>query len=78
VTDEHDGPAPIGWTRAILTAAAIAAVSIAILVYGTNAILTKVHSVDRSTRVGIATAVFFVSLIAIAWVLRRLQRRHVI
>ncbi|HET9728597.1 MAG TPA: hypothetical protein VFR41_04205 [Acidimicrobiia bacterium] len=64
--------------RAILTAVAITVVGIALLVYAPNAILTKVHSVGRSTRVALATTLFFVVLIALAWALRRLQRRGVI
>jgi hypothetical protein len=74
---EEDHPR-IGWIRAILTAAGIAAVGIAVLVYGTNAVLTKVHSLNRGNRVGIATTMFFVVLFALAWALRQLQRRHVI
>jgi hypothetical protein len=69
---------PIGWIRAVLTAVGIAVVGIAALVYGTNAVLTRVHSLNRSNRVAIATAMFFVGLLALAWALRRLQHRHVI
>ena len=69
---------PIGWFRAVLTAVAIAVVGIAALVYGTNAVLTKVHSLNRGNRVAIATAMFFVGLFALAWGLRRLQSRRVI
>ena len=38
----------IGWLRAILTAAIIVAVGIALLVYLPNAVLTRVHSLNRS------------------------------
>jgi hypothetical protein len=75
---KDDAPPRIAWTRAILTAAAIAVVGIVVLVYGTNAVLTKVHSLNRGNRVGIATTMFFVVLFALGWALRRLQRRHVI
>ena len=70
--------ASIGWFRAILTAAIIAVVGIALLVYVPNAILTHATSVDRHTRVAIATTEFFVALFVLAFVLRRLQRRKII
>ena len=78
MADDTDLPPPIGWFRAILTAAVIAVVGIAVLVYGTNAVLTKVHGLNRSSLVGIATTMFFVVLIALAWALRQLQRRKMI
>ena len=68
----------MGWIRAILTAAAIAVVGIAALVYGPNAVLTKVHGMERGTLVAIAAAMFFALLIGAAWALRWMQRRHVI
>jgi hypothetical protein len=68
----------IGWWRAILTAAIIVVVGIGVCVYGTNALLTRVHSLNRGNRVAIATTFFFVTLFVLAWVLRRLQRRHII
>ena len=74
----EDAPPAIGWFRAILTATVIVAVGTAVLVYGTNGVLTKVHGVHRPQRVAIATALFFVALFALAWILRRLQRRNVV
>jgi multisubunit Na+/H+ antiporter MnhB subunit len=74
----EDAPPQIGWFRAILTAIVVVAVGIAVLVYGTDAVLTKVHSVHRPQRVAIATALFFVVLFAMAWILRRLQRKKLI
>ena len=77
--DTSRGAAPkIGWIRAILTAAIIAAVGVAVLVYATNAVLTKVHGMSRPNRVGIASTLFFVTLLALGWGLRQLQRRDVI
>jgi hypothetical protein len=70
--------APIGWFRAILTAAIIAVVGIALLVYVPNAVVTHATSLGRSTRVAIATSVFFVALFLLAWALRKLQRRNII
>ncbi len=70
--------AEIGWWRATLSSIVILVVGIGVLVYGTNAVVTRLLSVSRSTRVGIATTVFFVAFFALAWTLRRLQRGHII
>ena len=78
MADDTDLPPPIGWFRAVLTVAAIVVVAIAVLVYGTNAVLTKVHGRTHGSLVGIATTMFFVVLLALAWALRQLQRRKVI
>lgn len=77
-----DGSTPsahqIGWLRAILWCAGITIFGIAVLVYGTNAVLTKLTSLDRSQRVAVATTLFFVVFAALAFALRRLQRRGLI
>jgi len=79
MTDDTElQPHPIGWLRAILTVAIIVVVAIGVLVYGTNAVLTKVHGKTRSSLVAVATTMFFVGLFALAWVLRKLQGRKVI
>ena len=78
MTDETDAPSPIGWFRAILTSAVIALFAIAVLVYGTNAVLTKVHGKTHGSLVAVATTMFFVVLLALAWALRQLQRRKLI
>ena len=78
MTDEPDTPSPIGWLRAILTTAIISLVTIAVLVYGTNAVLTKIHGKTRSSLVAVATLVFFGFLALFAWALRQLQRRKII
>ena len=78
MTDDTDLPRPIGWLRAVLTVAAITVVAIAVLVYGTNAVLTKVHGKTRGSLVAVATTMFFVGLVALAWALRKLQGRKVI
>jgi hypothetical protein len=74
----QEPPHPIGWFRALVSALIITIVGIAVLVYGTNAILTKIHGKTRGSLVGVATTVFFVLLIAMAWGLRQLQRRKII
>jgi hypothetical protein len=78
MTDEPDTPAPIGWLRAILTAAVISLIAIAVLVYGTNAVLTKIHGKTRGSLVALATIIFFGFLLFFAWALRQLQRRKII
>lgn len=79
MADANAEPEPhIGWLRAILTATAIVVVGVAVCVYGANAALTKLHSLDRHQQVALATAIFFVGLFAIAWTLRFLQRRKII
>jgi hypothetical protein len=76
--DDHtEPPAPIGWPRAILTTAIIVVVGIGVLVYGSNAVLTKIHGKTRSSLVGIVTPLFFIFLLAMAWGLRQLQRRKI-
>jgi hypothetical protein len=78
MTDDTDRDSPIGWFRAILTVAVVAFIGIAVLVYGTNAVLTKWHGRTRSSLVGLASTMFFVVLLALAWALRQLQRRKMI
>jgi hypothetical protein len=78
MTDDTGHVRQIGWLRAILTVAAITVVAIAVLVYGTNAVLTKVHGKTRGSLVAVATTMFFVGLLALAWGLRKLQGRKVI
>ena len=75
---EDTPPPPIGWLRAALTAAGIALVAIALLVYGPNAVLTKVHGKTRGSLVAVATILFFGFLLLVAWALRQLQRRKII
>jgi hypothetical protein len=73
----EEPPPEIGWLRAVLTVAAITLVGIGVLVYGTNAVLTM-HGKTRGSLVAVATTIFFVGLLALAWVLRVLQRRKTI
>jgi uncharacterized membrane protein YbhN (UPF0104 family) len=78
MVDDPETPPTISWARALLTTAVILIVGVGVLVYGTNAVLTKVHNVKRTNLVGIATAMFFVFLFVFAWVLRQLQRRKML
>jgi hypothetical protein len=82
MTDDTHVPAPvarpIGWFRAIASAVIIAVVGIGVLVYGSNAVLTRIHGKTRSSLVAVVTTGFFVFLIALAIALRQLQKRKVI
>ena len=78
IEGDDTAQAAIGWLRAVVTAVLIVVVGIVLLAYGTNALLTKLSSLDRSQRVGVCTTYFVVVFAAIAWGLRRLQRRGLI
>ena len=78
MTENPQERPPIGWLRATLTAVGIVVVGIALLVYGTNAVMTKIHGKTHGSLVAVATTMFFVILLAMAWTLRRLQRRNII
>ena len=78
MVDETEVAHPISWTRAIVTGLVIAVVGFLALVYGPNAVLTKLHGKTHGSLVFFATAIFFVALFALAAVLRWLQRRKLI
>jgi len=77
-----DGPSErrdrIGWFRAIVTGVLILAVGLGLTVGVTNTMLTGLTGMSRDTVVLLASAVFLVVVIAMAWLLRRLQARGVI
>ncbi len=62
--DDKELPHPISWLRAVLSAVAILVVGVAVLVYGSNAVL-RMHGKTRSSLVGIVTPLFFVLLVAL-------------
>jgi hypothetical protein len=76
--DDKELPHSIGWFRALVTAAIVIVVGFGLLVYLPNAVLTKIHGKTRGSLVAVATTLFFVLLIAMAWGLRQLQRRKII
>ena len=81
MTDEHATEEPadeIGWLRAIATGVAILVVGIGVTVVGGDRILTKALGVTRGGREALATALFFVVVVALAWLLRKLQSRGLI
>jgi hypothetical protein len=75
--DELDD-AGLSWARAALVTAVILLIGILAVVVVTNVVVTKVTGVDRHVRVGLASAWFLVSFAGLAWLLRRLQARHVV
>lgn len=77
MTTDETG-AGIGWLRAILSGVALLAIGIAVAVGGANYVLTDVTGVGRDQREYLASAVFFVTVVVLAFVLRRLQRRGLI
>ena len=70
--------AEIGWLRAIATGLAILVVGVGGAVYGADRILTKALGLRRTPREYLATALFFLVVIVLAWLLRRLQERKLI
>lgn len=56
----------------------VVALGIALLVVVPDLILTRLGGLDRSGRVALATVWFFGMLAGFAWLLRRLQARHLI
>jgi len=70
--------AEIGWPRAIASGLAILVVGIGAAVYGADRILTKALGLRRAPREWLAVALFFLVVIVMAYVLRRLQERKLI
>jgi hypothetical protein len=70
--------AEIGWLRAIASGLAILVVGFGGAVFGADRILTKALGLRRTPREYLATALFFLVVIVLAWVLRRLQDRKLI
>jgi hypothetical protein len=68
----------IGWPRAVASGLAILVVGLVVAVGGANLIVTNLTSVSRDTRVYLASTLFLVTFVLIAWVLRRLQARGLI
>jgi hypothetical protein len=70
--------AEIGWGRALLSGLAVLAVGFVGAVYVPNRILTKALGLTRTAREWLAIGTFFVVIVGLAWVLRRLQAHKVI
>ena len=70
--------ASVSWPRAVVATIAIVAVAVGLLVVVPNLIVTRFGGLDRAWRAALATIWFFAMLAALAWLLRRLQARHLI
>jgi hypothetical protein len=70
--------ATLSWPRAIVATVVVVALGIAVLVVVPNLIVTRLGGLDRSGRVALVTVWFFGMLAGFAWLLRRLQARHLI
>jgi hypothetical protein len=68
----------IGWARAIASGLVVLLVGFGGGVGGANAILTKALGLTRDARQWLATALFLVVVIVLAWALRWLQGRGLI
>ena len=70
--------ATLSWPRAIVATVEVVALGIVLLVVVPNLIVARLGGLDRSGRVALATVWFFGMLAGFAWLLRRLQARHLI
>jgi hypothetical protein len=70
--------ATLSWPRAIVATVVVVALGIVLLVIVPNLIVARLGGLDRSGRVALATVWFFGMLAGFAWLLRRLQARHLI
>jgi hypothetical protein len=70
--------ATLSWPRAVAVTAALVALGVVLLVVVPNLIVTRLGGLDRGWRAALATIWFFGMLAVLAWLLRRLQARHLI
>ena len=70
--------AALSWPRAVVAAVVVVVVGVGLLVVVPNLIVTRLGGLDRDWRAGLATIWFFAMLAGLAWLLRRLQARHLI
>ena len=78
MTSLEDAGSPVarvGWGRAIMIGAGVLIVGFGGAVGGANAIMTRLTGVSRNVRQWLATALFLLVVVGLAWVLRRLQAR---
>jgi hypothetical protein len=78
VDDDERDDAALTWARAAVLTVVTVVVGFLAVVVVTNVVVTKLTSVDRHVRVGLASAWFVISFAGVAWTLRRLQARHVV
>ena len=70
--------ASIGWGRAIASGLAVLLIGVLGAVGGANLVLTRALGLTRDARQWLATGLFLVVVIVLAWALRRLQGRGLI
>jgi hypothetical protein len=75
--DSHRDESEIGWLRAIASGLAILLVGFGAII-SSNRILTKALGLRRTPREWLATGLFFLIVLGLAWGLRRLQDRKLI
>jgi F0F1-type ATP synthase membrane subunit c/vacuolar-type H+-ATPase subunit K len=76
ITDDDTGAdGDIGWVRAIASGLVVLLVGFGAGLGSANAILTKALGLTRDARQWLATALFLVVVIVLAWALRWLQGR---
>ncbi len=63
----------IGWPRAIASGLAVVVVAVAAGVYAPDRLLTGLSGLSRDARVYLATGVTLLTVVMLAWALRRLQ-----
>jgi hypothetical protein len=68
----------VTWPRAVVATVVVVAVGVGLLVVVPNLIVTRLGGLDRGQRAGLATIWFLAMLAGLAWLLRRLQARHLI
>ena len=68
----------MSWGRAVVSGVLIVAVAFFLLVYVPDLLLSDLTGLNRHGRVLVATAFFTLALVALAWGLRKLQRRDVV
>ena len=68
----------IGWGRAIASGLAVLVVGFGGAVFGANRIVTNALALRRTPRELLATGLFFLVIVLLAFVLRRLQDRKLI
>ena len=76
--DEASTRDNIGWVRAVVSGIIVLLVGFGGGVLGANAILTKALGLTRDARQWLATALFLVVMVVLAWALRWLQGRGLI
>ena len=68
----------VSWPRAVVATVVVVTVGVGLLIVVPNLIVTRLEGLDRGWRAGLVTIWFFAMLAALAWLLRRLQARHLI